>query len=217
MNRSSTSPASTSSPSAAPSRTRGARWIAVAAGLCCLASLYGFGAVLDGYSQRLHPPGLLGARGIELAAAFNLLGFALPGLALAWVGWRLRERLAQRSRATRIGAWMWSVSALAWAAQGAFVLDPANLDAQSSRLHAAMWLLWALAFVAGALLVGLDAIRRPGERGLALIAWLAAAAMVIVLRDGQFGLMSGPVAQRLALCAWLAAYVAMMWREHGQR
>jgi hypothetical protein len=197
-------------------QTRVARWVAVAAGVCSLASLYGFGAALDGYSHSLHPPGLLGARGIDHAAAFNLLGFALPGLALAWVGWRLRERLAQRSRVTRVGAWMWSLSALAWAAQGAFVLDPANLDAQSSRLHAAMWLLWALAFVVGALLVGLDAIRRPTERDLALTAWVAAAAMVIVLRDGQFGLMSGPFAQRLALCAWLVAYVAAMGRGRGQ-
>lgn len=209
MHRSSTPPppAHRSAPWRAP------RWIALAAALCCLAALFGFGAALEGYSQRLHPPGLLGARGIARAGAFNLFGFVLPGLALAWVGWRLREALDARGRLARIGAWMWCLSALAWAAQGGFALDPQNLDAQASRLHAAMWLLWALAFAAGSLPVGLDALRRPGRRALAWPIGFAAAAMLVVLKDGQFGLLPGPPAQRIALCAWLAAYVAVLWRE----
>lgn len=209
MHRSSTS----ANPNNRSAAWRAPRWIALAAGVCCLTALFGFGAALEGYSQQLHPPGLLGARGIAAATAFNLLGFILPGLALAWVGWRLREALGARGRMARIGAWMWCLSALAWAAQGAFPLDPTDLDAQASRLHAAMWLLWALAFAAGALLVGLDALGQSGRRAVAVVIALAMAAMLVVLKDGQFGLLPGPLAQRLALGAWLAAYVVVLWRE----
>lgn len=182
--------------------------LASVAALCCLGALLGFGAALEGYSHRLHPPGLLGADGIAHAGAFNLLGFVVPGLLLAAVAWRLRERLRSGGATARIGAWLWCLSALAWAAQGAMALDPADLDAQASRLHATAWMLWWLAFVAGAGLLAIGARGRPESRGLTPVAALAGALVLAAVFGADLGVWPAPVAQRLALLTWLVAYVA---------
>src|SRR5688572_31757235 len=47
--------------------------------LVFLAALLGFGAGTHGYSHAHHPVALLGARGVPHWAAFDLLGFVLPG------------------------------------------------------------------------------------------------------------------------------------------
>lgn len=182
--------------------------LALAAALCCLGALLGFGAALEGYSHRLHPPGLLGADGIAHAAAFNLLGFVLPGLLLATVAWRLRECLRSGGAMARIGAWLWCLSALAWAAQGALALDPTDLDAQASRLHATAWMLWWLAFVAGAALLAIGARAVPAWRGLTPIAALSGALVLAAVLIADMGALPAPIAQRLALLIWLIAYVA---------
>ncbi|WP_408953144.1 DUF998 domain-containing protein [Lysobacter sp. Hz 25] len=182
--------------------------LALAAALCCLGALLGFGAVLEGYSHRLHPPGLLGADGIAHAAAFNLLGFVVPGLLLAAVAWRLRERLRSGGAMARIGAWLWCLSALAWAAQGGVSLDPTDLDAQASRLHAAAWMLWWLAFVAGAALLAIGARGLPAWRGLISVEVLSGALVLVAVLGADIGVLPAPVAQRLALLVWLIAYVA---------
>lgn len=186
----------------------GTRAIALAAAACCVAALLGFGAALEGYSHWRHPPGLLGASGIAHASGFNVLAYLGPGLALAWVAWRLRDALRSLGAPARIGAWLWLWSALAWAAQGVAALDPTDLDAPASRLHALMWMLWWLAFAPGAVLLGWAGLRSPAWRRFGAIALAAAAVLTsaIVLADARW-LPSAP-AQRLALLAWLAAYVA---------
>lgn len=205
----------TSSSAAAAARTgTGARGdkaalvAAVAAALCCLAALLGFGAALDGYSHWQHPPGLLGAQGIPRALAFNLLGYIGPGLALAWVAWRLLAA-AHGPRATaRIGAWLWLWSALAWAAQGIVTLDPQDLDAHSSRLHALAWMLWWLAFAPGAALLAYASLAAPAWRRFGAIALLAAATVALAVIAADARLVPAAPAQRVALLAWLAAFVA---------
>ena len=182
--------------------------LALAAALCCLGALLGFGAALEGYSHRLHPPGLLGADGISHAAAFNLLGFVVPGLLLAVVGWRLRERLRSAGAMARIGAWLWCLSALAWAAQGGLALDPTDLDAPASRLHATAWMLWWLAFVAGAALLAIGARGLQAWRGLISVEVLSGALVLVAVLGADIGVLPAPIAQRLALLIWLVAYVA---------
>ncbi|MGH8077272.1 MAG: DUF998 domain-containing protein, partial [Lysobacter sp.] len=111
---------------------------AFAAGLFLLA-LGGFGAAHEGFSHTQHPPALLGARGIDYATAFNLLGFLVPGLLAALVAVALRGQLDRSRWMARLGPWLWLLSAFAFAAQGMLPLDPTDLDAQSSRLHATAW------------------------------------------------------------------------------
>jgi hypothetical membrane protein len=108
-----------------------------------------FGAAAPGYAQRLHPVGLLGARGASGAAVFNALAFVAPGLLLACVAWALRDRA--HGWASRIGSQLVLLSALALAAQGLLPLDPTDFDHADSQRHAVAWTAWWLAFAAGCL------------------------------------------------------------------
>ncbi len=183
--------------------------LALLAAVCCLGALLGFGAALDGYSHWRHPPGLLGAQGIERAAAFNLFGFVVPGLLLAVLAWRLRERYDALGAAARIGAWLCALSALAWAGQGLLPLDPSDLDARASRLHAAMWMLWWLAFVPGAALLGLGV--RQARPALTALVWSGGGAVLALMAASELRLLAAPPAQRLALLLWLGCYLGAAW------
>src|SRR3546814_13937042 len=103
----------------------------VAVGLFA-AAVAGFGAPLDGYSQAIHPVGLLGARGMPHALAFNELGFVLLGVLAAPVAWRLRAGLGDRATlAARIGSVLAQLAGMALAAQGLLPLDQPALEAEA--------------------------------------------------------------------------------------
>lgn len=189
------------------------------AALLCLASLIGFALPLPGYVHGLMPVGLLGAHGVPRATVFNLLGFILPGALLAWSASGLRAALvgapgSARANAAggwwpRIGASLWLLSAVAFAAQGLWPLDPRDLDGATSQRHASMWTLWWIAFVPGALLMAAGLWR--SRRGAA--AWaLATGALVLLFAALPPWLLAGPIAQRVALAAWFLAY-AMVARS----
>jgi hypothetical protein len=81
-------------------------------------------------------------------------------------------------------------------------LDLEALDAGSSRLHAIAWLVWALAFPCGALLLAAGLWAQPGWRGFARWTLLAGA---LVLAGGFLGSgwLGAALSQRLAFAAWL--------------
>jgi hypothetical protein len=157
------------------------------------------------YSHRVHPVALRGSAGLPWAFGFNLLAFVLPGALLAWTGLRLRIALGDAGWLARIGIVLVQLSALAFAAQGLFPLDPQDTDATVSRLHALAWMLWWIAFVPGALLSALGA-----RRGIAFaLACLAAAVLVPLLAAvAPIGLWVG-VAQRLAFALWFGWWLAI--------
>lgn len=195
---------------------------AFGAGLICLASLVAFALPLPGYVHALMPVGLLGAHGVPRAGAFNLLAFIAPGALMAWSALRLRAGLAggpavnvQAGQApvadwsARIGASLWLISAIAFAAQGLWPLDPRDLDGATSQRHASMWTLWWIAFVPGALLLaaGLWRARRVAA------AWaLGGGVLVLLFAALPPWLLPGPIAQRVALAGWFLAY-AMVARS----
>lgn len=197
---------------------------AFTAGLLCLASLVSFSLPFPGYVHALMPVSLLGAHGVPRAQAFNLLAFIAPGALMAWSALGLRAALAGGpvARAStvqaslgnwwaRIGANLWLLSAIAFAAQGVWSLDPGDLDGPISQRHASMWTLWWIAFVPGALLLatGLWRARR------AAAAWaLVGGLLVLLFAALPPWLMPGPIAQRVALGAWFLAY-AMVARSLG--
>lgn len=156
-----------------------------------------FGALSPDFSHRVHPLALLGAQGEPMAWAFNALGFLLPGGLLAWQALRFRAHMGQAGWATRIGMQLALLSALAFAAQGALPLDPYDLLAPASRLHALAWTLWWVAFVPGALLMAASAPQRrlPGFAIALLLPLLA-----------LFGTLAMPaaIAQRIAYLLWFA-------------
>jgi hypothetical protein len=140
------------------------RAAAAAAGLVFVLAVLLSGAGLDGYSHRVLPVGVLGAHAVAHATAFNYAAFVLPGALAAWLAWHRRGLLpASAGWPARLGTGMVLLSALAFALQGLLPLDLGNLDGRASRLHAAAWTLWWVAFVPGALLLALAA-NRAGPR-----------------------------------------------------
>ena len=186
----------------AASFDRHAGWVAAA---CCVAAMLGFAAALPEFSHAQHPLGLLGAAGIPRAVLFNVLGFVVPGLLAAWVFVRLRSRLpVGAARWAGIGCWLLALSALAFAAQGVWRLDPSDLDGPISQRHATMWLLWWLVFAAGALVLGLGLLHERMWRGVAVTLVIACAIVVLL---NVFPMFAGPVAQRVVLLVWLACVI----------
>lgn len=192
-----------------PNERKTASFPAFAAGLLCLASLVGFSLPLPGYVHALMPVGLLGAHGVPRAQAFNFLGFVLPGALMAWSALELRAALSRPGDAAaagwwgRIGANLWLLSALAFAAQGIWSLDPRDLDGATSQRHASMWTLWWIAFVPGGLMLAGGLWRQCGVAGR----WALGGSVVMLLFAAlPPWLLSGPIAQRVALASWFLAY-----------
>ncbi len=183
-------------------RTPKHAWAALAAAIVFAAAVAGFGAAFVGYSQREYPVALLGAQGVAHALAFNLLGFVLPGVLVAMVAAGLRRGVpAAAGFAARIGGWLLMLSALAFAALGLLPLDPEDLDARASHLHVGAWTLWWIAFVPGALLFALGALRVQAWRPLA-IGGVLAAALVLVFAGLAADAGGAGVAQRIAYAVW---------------
>lgn len=175
-------------------------WIAVAA---FVTGLLLANVGLPEYSQRLHPVGLRGATGLPYALVFNLLLFVIPGVLLALTGQVLRRRLPAAGWMARIGIVLVQLSAFAFAMQGVMSLDPADMDANASRLHALAWMLWWIAFVPGALLLAFGA--RRGTT-FTLVSMSAAVLVPWIALFAPIGEWVG-VAQRLAFGVWFGWWV----------
>ncbi len=156
------------------------------------------GAMLDGYSHREHPLALLGATGVPGAMAFNVFAYALPGLFAAVVFWTLRSALpATAGWRARIGTQLAVLSALAFAAQGLFPLDPDNLGGQANALHALAWTVWWIAFAAAGVLLTLGGPSR-GFRWVTAVSLVAALALALPPWPGAMA----AFAPRLAFVVW---------------
>lgn len=156
------------------------------------------GAMLDGYSHREHPLALLGAVGVPGALAFNVFAFVLPGLLLAVGFWAMRSALpATAVWRARIGTQLATLSALAFAAQGLFPLDPDNLGGQANALHALAWTVWWIAFAAAGALLAASGPSRGFRR-----ATLAASIAVLALALPSWPGAVAAAAPRLAFVVW---------------
>ncbi|NYZ62641.1 DUF998 domain-containing protein [Luteimonas deserti] len=175
---------------------------------CTLLALVVF-AAMTGVPARA-PLALPGAGGLPLAWLFNLLAWIGPGLVVAGVALRLRAGLgAGPGRIAGIALNLLLLAALAFAAQGLLPLDVQELDAGASRWHALAWMVWNLAFAAGALLAGLalPSVRVP-SLGLCAVVTLG------LLSPGVFG---GGIGERVVLACWWLWTLALAWRLPRQR
>lgn len=181
-------------------------------------ALAGFGGALEGYSHALQPPALLGAHGVPGALAFNLLGFVLPGLLGMVVMGGVRGRLEGARWSARIGSWLWLLSAFAFAMQGLLPLDPGDMDASLSRLHANAWTVWWLAFVPGGLLLAQGLAPTPAWRPLRISALTGALLLPLFTLYAPLGMSMG-VSQRVALTLWFACLIVAGFaaQRHAQR
>ena len=181
---------------------------AVLAVVLCVGAALAFAPWLDGYSHARHPLALLGAHGVPHATAFAALAYVLPGLLDAWVAVQARGRLPDTGGfGARLGVWMLAISALAFALQGLLPLDARDLDSAASRLHAAAWTLWWVAFVPGAALLAWGQARASMRSA----PWFAGAALLVLLLLAALPqpLLPAAIAQRVALAAWLASYLVL--------
>jgi hypothetical membrane protein len=180
---------------------------AVVAALLFAASVAGFGAAFEGFSNLRHPVAALGASGVPRAMLFNAVAFVVPGLLAAVVAQSLRGRMAQARFVARLGVQVLTLAGLAFAALGLLPLDSHDLLAPASRLHAAAWTLWWLAFVAGGALLGVGMRGTPHARRCRAVSGcaIAAFAFAIVLP----GLLPVGLSQRLAFAAWFAAVLLL--------
>ncbi len=175
------------------------------AGFCSPAALVSFvaaaaicGAMLDGYSHREHPLALLGAVGIPGALAFNAFAFVLPGLSVALMFWMIRSALpATANWRARIGTQLATLSALAFATQGLFPLDPDNFGGQANALHALAWTVWWIAFAAAGTLLAASGPSR-GLRRATVVASIAVLALALPPWPGAMA----AFAPRLAFVVW---------------
>ncbi|KAF1015957.1 MAG: hypothetical protein GAK31_01441 [Stenotrophomonas maltophilia] len=159
------------------------RLIGASAALLFVLAVAGFGAGLEGYSQVRHPVALLGAQGVPHALAFNLLGLVVPGLLALVVAELLRRQLpAGAGWAARVGSQVLLLAALAFALMGLLPLDIDDLDGPASQLHASAWMVWALGFIAGGVMLGVERLRAPGGRALGILALACAGAAAPGLR-----------------------------------
>ncbi|HEY0335544.1 MAG TPA: DUF998 domain-containing protein [Stenotrophomonas sp.] len=167
---------------------------------CLVLAGIGFGVALPEFSHLRHPLALLGARGVPHATGFDLLGFVLPGLLAAYAAVIAFPLTGDgRGWGHRIGVQLLFLSGLAFAGMGLLPLDPADLDGPESQRHAAAWLLWAVAFVPGA--VALGAGIRARARGLA---WLCLAVAALVAVCAFVPGLPPALSQRIAFAAWAA-------------
>lgn len=181
-------------------------WIAA---LLCAGAAIGYAPLLDGYEHALHPLALLGAKGVPRAAGFNLLAFVAPGLLVAGLAWRLRTWLSDSARwSARVGAEALLLSAIAFAAQGVLPLDPEELDGRASRLHAAEWMLWWIAFAVGGVLLAVGLRGKTAQRRLSAITQFAAVAVPVFALFVP-SLLAAGIAQRIAFALWFAWAIAV--------
>lgn len=184
--------------------SRAIRFAGIAGAVLFVAAVAGFGAALDGYLQSQHPVALLGAKDFPHAIAFNLLAFVVPGMLAGVLAMTLRRRLSTDAGWTaRIGAQLAFLSALAFIAMGLLPLDATDLENDASRLHGTAWMLWAVAFVPGAVLLASGLWRDRQWSRFARLS-LAAALGVVIAAFVQTDAIPAGIAQRIAFAIWFA-------------
>ena len=201
-----------------------AGWLA---GAVFLVALLWFGEIVPGYEHAHMPVSFLGMHGVPMAAYWNIAGFILPGVLVAWFALSLPAPL-QRDGAgmlARIGVWLLLISGLAFAGNGLFAYDLAEPDGAASKLHIAMLTIALLGFLPSTLLLALGLRRCTAWRALVACGPLLALAAVwsVAQRMGDFvPLLHGNpgYAQRITLALyflWLALASLVALRSGRKR
>lgn len=201
-----------------------AGWIA---GLVFAIALLALAAITPGYAHAHQPVSFLGMRGAPWAAWWNVLGFAAPGLLVAWFALALQPPLqrAGTGSVARIGTWLLLLSGLAFAGNGVFPFDPREPDGLATKLHVTMLTLALLGFLPATAAFAAALARVPGWRLLSTAGLaLGAATLLSVLQrmaDAVPGLQDHPgYAQRVTLALyflWLALAARVALRQSPPR
>lgn len=172
-------------------------------------SVSGFGAIREGYDHLGFPVSYLGLVGSPNALAFNVLGYLLPGLLLAWSGW-----VIGRTAAGWVTALLLAMTGLSVALSGIFPADLSDMSGLLTQLHYAAGFLGLLG-IAGWLYLAGKAWR--GRRALGAWALIGVGAFLLtILATGMME--QGGLAQRLRFLVAFAWYppAALIARRAGR-
>lgn len=188
-----------------------AGWVA---GALFVVVLLVLAALTPGYTHAHQPVSFLGMRGAPWAIWWNLLGFGLPGLLVAWFALAFQSplRAAGTGSIVRIGTWLLLLSGLAFAGNGVFPFDPREPDGLSTKLHVTMLTLALLGFLPATAMFAAGLRRVAGWRSLSAASLVLGVATVLSvlqrMADAVPGLQDNPgYAQRVTLALyflWIA-------------
>jgi len=190
---------------------RGAGILGIAGCVVFWVGLLVFGSLRPSYSQSVNDVSELGAIGTPNAAAWNILGFMIPGLGLAAAGRAIADAIdTNRARSGRIAAWLLPLFGLGVAGQGLFPALMANgipvITSWYTRTHLIISLLSGIAWLAGVLFLIGPMKRNPKWRRWFLIS-IAAVLLVIGGSFGRGGGLPDGLIQRIVdaiVFAWFA-------------
>ena len=185
------------------------------------------GATVPGYEHAHMPVSFLGMHGVPMAPYWNIAGFIVPGLLVAWFALSLLAPLQRDGvgAIARIGVWLLLISGLGFAGCGVFAYDATELDGPASKLHVAMLTIALLGFLPSALLLALGLRRRPAWRALVVCGPLLALAALLSVAQRMADLVpllqgNPGYAQRITLALyflWLALASLVALRSDRRR
>jgi len=192
----------------------GSRRAAVAAAVVFWPALFAFAAMYPGYSHYTRAISGLGAFGAPHALAWNVIGFVVPGLLLAWCGGGVALAIQDRRRSL---FWLLVISGLAFAGAGVFPAEMRNgvpvMQSGWTAAHVVIISASGLPWVVGALLL-IGRVRRSQRwRHLTVatigLAILAVAGLGTNIVSGSIPVLADApgLAQRIAFGAYFAWFL----------
>ena len=159
-----------------------------------------------GFVPSQHPLGLLPSLpGLE-GEAYRLLLFLLPS-AMTLVVLAVLQRQWQSTRMGRLSVMLLVISLVGYLGMGLLPLSLQDLSGLDARWHAASWLLWLAAGLAG--MTGLATVFWRGGRRWTAMALLAAVWLEAALSGGWLTVVSGPTSQLMAWGIWFAIWMGL--------
>ena len=180
-----------------------------------------FGAFRPSYSHIVNTISELGAIGTPHAAAWNVVGFIIPGTLLAIVGAAVaRSANTKPSLSRTIATVLLVLSGLAVAGQGIMPAEMANgvadVTSASTRGHFISSLISGAAWAVGALLLVGPMKRNPNWQGLHIVS-VVLVALTLVASFALRGTLPDGLAQRIGngfFCAWFVVMsLKLLWLE----
>ena len=150
-----------------------------------------FGALRPSYSHAVNTISELGAAGTQYSVLWNLIGFGLFGVLLAFVGAIIAREVLRTPSVLRTAATaLLVISGLAVAGQGLFPAEMVNgvadVTSSSTRAHFVSSLISAAAWILGALLLVRPMSRTPDWKGLHIVSVVLVVLVIVasfVLRE----------------------------------
>lgn len=174
-------------------------------------ALFTFGGLDPTYSHATRAVSELGMVGAPHQWAWNIIGFVLPGLLLAWFGLGMARTLEGPGA---IGAVLLCISGTFFAATGVFPADLHERGSFTTRAHIVSSFASLLVWLPAPILIAVSA-RRQSMRAMM---WVSVAGLICVLAGVVFGreLLSRGFAQRLNFAtyfAWVLAVSLLLMRR----